>query len=54
MVTANEGGAPEGSNRLVGGGERRRERGGTEGEGPGADRAALPEPEPEPGSAEPD
>lgn len=55
VVTANRGGAPEGSNRLVGGRERRRERRGTEGEGPGAARAALPEPEPkpEPGSAEP-
>jgi hypothetical protein len=49
VVTSIVGGAPEGSNRLVGGGERR-DREGTEGEGPGAARAALPEPEPEPGA----
>lgn len=34
VVTANGGGAPEGSNRLVGGGEGRRERGGTRGRAP--------------------
>ena len=52
VVTANGGGAPEGSNRLVApgvGGGGRRERRGPEGEGWRAARAALPEP----GSAEP-
>ena len=52
-MTANEGGAPEGSNRLVGGGERRRELRGQRGRAREPIVQLSPSPSPSPGAPSP-